>query len=162
MAGSISCIQINMHKATLASVQLSQILGRESMVAFVTEPYTAYGKIVYLPTGYSVFPQVPLDPPPRAGLVLPSSWTMVELPQFSTRDSVAVLVTLGATKVLLVSGYCDITVNFRQGWLEDCVEYARSHSCQLVLAIDSNAHSGLLGPQTVSYTHLTLPTNREV
>ena len=80
---TVPCIQINMHNAMLSSVQLSQHLGAENTIVFITEPYTAYNKIVSLPLGYNVFPQTPLDPSPRAGLAIPAHLPVVFLPQLS-------------------------------------------------------------------------------
>ena len=147
MAASLACVQINMHNAFLASVSLSQQLGSEPTIAFITEPYTAYDKIVSLPLGYNVFPQEPLSPPPRAGLAIPAHLPVSFLPDLSTRDSASVLVTIGDRKFLLVSGYCDITLDPIPSWLRDCVKYAEDNQHELVIGLDTNAHSALFGPQ---------------
>ena len=144
---SVPCIQINMHNAMLASVQLSQHLGAEPTIAFITEPYTAYNKIVSLPLGYNIFPQTPLDPAPRAGLAIPSYLPVVFLSHLSCRDSAVALVTIGTTKYVLVSGYCDITLDPVPQWLSDCVKYASDNDHQLIVSLDTNAHSGFFGPQ---------------
>ena len=144
---SLACVQLNMHNASLAAVQLSQRLGEDHALAFISEPYTAFGKIVTLPLGYTIFPQVPMDPAPRAGLVIPNHLPAVFLPQFSNRDSAAALITIGLHKYLVLSGYCDITMDPIQSWLVDATRYVEAHGYKMVVGLDTNAHSGLFGPQ---------------
>ena len=56
---------------------------------------------------------------------------------------------------------CGGAVCFASGYSEAVIELKDGHDLQRAL-IDAAGRMPFLGPNSVSYTHLTLPTNREV
>ena len=142
---SISCLQLNMHHALLANVHLVEYLVVEHSIAFITEPYTAFGKIVATPSGYSVFPHLTCTPPPRAGLLVPSAFQPVFLETLSSRDLVVAQVSFAQHTYVLASFYSDITSDFFQPCLQTLIDFVNQHDYRLIFCADTNAHSTLLG-----------------
>ena len=52
----------------------------------------------------------------------------------------------GTRDVILASIYMDITLPVDPPWLEELLQYSEDCSSGLLLAVDSNAHSNLYGP----------------
>ena len=146
----VACLQLNLHKAQMATVQLAHDLLLRPALAFLTEPYTAFGTLTAMPKGYQVFPSASMSPAPQAGMLVPQQLPAIAIPQFTTRDCSAVLVTLGGIRYLCVSGYLDITLPAIPDWLLQVVEYADSHQLRLIMGIDTNAHTPLFGGQDLN------------
>ena len=52
----------------------------------------------------------------------------------------------GARDVVVASIYLDIHLQVDPPWLVELLQYSDEHSSGLILAVDSNAHSTLYGP----------------
>ena len=57
-------------------------------------------------------------------------------------------IKVAGSVLLAVSAYLDITQPAVPAWLEDIPTYATQHSMGLIMAIDTNAHSYLYGPDS--------------
>ena len=143
---SVECVQLNLHKSALATGLFSHELSLAPRVGFVTEPHTAFKKVVGKPFQYKVFPELSSDVAPRAALYIPKSFRSVGMPQLSNADCQVALIYLQIGAVLLVSAYLDILKDPVPIWLTDVVDYADSKNFSVLMALDSNAHSTLYGP----------------
>ena len=142
----LPCIQLNLHKSSLATGLLSHSLSEKAQIGFITEPYVAHKKIVGKPLEYNVFPSIELDYSPRAALCVPRHIKCVHLQHLSNADCQVAMIYLATMSVLIASIYLDINDDPVPDWMEDVVEYADNHRLGLLLALDSNAHSHLFGP----------------
>ena len=141
-------LQVNLNKTFLATVELSTRLDESRQIAFLQEPYTAFGKVVAMPTTYKVFPGVHMEEPPRAALVIPKEYNPLPLTHLSNRDlSVASIAYRGETCVV-ASAYLDSTLPVVPAWLEQLVRFVEDRCCSLLLCMDTNAHSTLYGPDS--------------
>ena len=138
--------QVNLRKSSLATGLFSHELSSSPMIGFVTEPYTAFNKIVGKPLEYNVFPELALDAVPRAALYIPRNVKTVGMPQLSNPDCQVAIIFLDICTVLVASIYLDINLEPTPSWLLNLVSYATSKHYSLLLCMDSNAHSVLFGP----------------
>ena len=142
----LECKQVNLKKSSLATGLLSHSLSLAPKVGFITEPYTAFKKVVGKPSEYNVYPELTMESAPRAALYVPRIVKNVGVPQISNSDCQAALLYLQIGVVLAVSVYLDITLEPVPQWLERVVDFADSKRYPILLAMDSNAHSTLYGP----------------
>lgn len=138
--------QINLRKSSLATGLFSHELSSSPSIGFVTEPYTAFNKIVGKPAEYNVFPELALDTVPRTALYIPRIVQCIGMPQLSNADCQVALLLLEIGTTLIASIYLDINLDPTPTWLSALVTYADSKQYSLLLCIDSNAHSVLFGP----------------
>lgn len=135
------CIQVNLNKSNLASSLLvNDLLGGDS-IAFLTEPYTAYNKVVSMPRGYLTIPSFPILEGPRAALIIPRILQPIALEHLGNRDCSVALLQQNGLKFLVASIYLDINLDVVPTWLDEVMEYADQHNFPVVLCFDSNAHS---------------------
>ena len=142
----IECIQVNLKKSSLATGLFSHSLSTKPRIGFVTEPYTAFKKVVGKPLEYQVYPEIVLDSAPRAVLYIPKIIKCVSVPQMSNPDCQVALLYLQTGTILVASIYLDINLSPVPDWLEAITEYAASKRYPLLITMDSNAHSTLYGP----------------
>ena len=135
------CIQVNLNKSNLASALLVNGLIFQDSIAFITEPYVAYDKVVSMPKGYSTFPSHAIPNGPRAALSIPKILSPIALDHLSCRDCAAALLQCNGEKFLAVSAYLDINLEVVPDWLSSVVSYSDEHNYPLLLCMDSNAHS---------------------
>ena len=143
---NIDCVQVNLNKSALASGLLSHDLAAGPKIGFITEPHTAFKKVVGKPYEYNVFPELACDIAPRAALYIPRQVKSVGLPHLSNHDCQAALLYLQLGTILLVSAYMDINDTPPPVWLDDIMEYVDANRYGVLIAVDSNAHSFLYGP----------------
>ena len=143
---NINCVQVNLNKSALATSLLSHDLAAGPKIGFVSEPHTAFKKVVGKPYEYNVFPEIAGEVAPRAALYIPRQIKNVGLPHLSNPDCQVAILYLQITTILLVSAYMDINDTPPPSWLDDIMEYADSNRYGIVIAVDSNAHSYLYGP----------------
>ena len=127
----VACVQLNMHKARLATTTLTEYLLVFPAIAFLTEPYCAYNKIPAMPKGYHLFPSGPSSTNPRAALLVPMEYPATQLPQFSSRDVITAQVTFSQQSYILVSFYDDVNVDPVPQLLQQVHDYAHSRGCLL-------------------------------
>ena len=136
-------MQVNMNKAWLATVELVQVLKKNDFIGFVSEPYTAYGKVVAMPKGYKVF-HVKAQKVVRAALVVPCILSPIFLDHLSNDDCAVAMVRHDDRNIVVASLYLDRNVPIKeQKMLDDIMEYCEQHDCGVVLGMDSNAHSDM-------------------
>ena len=143
---NVECVQVNLHKSALATGLFSHELSRAPRIGFVSEPHTAFKKVVGKPYQYKVLPEIANDQIPRAALYIPHSIRSVGMPQLSGQDRQAALIYLHIGAILIVSAYLDINLSPTPDWLYEIINYVDDKGCGLILALDSNAHSTLYGP----------------
>ena len=147
MASQVTFVQLNMHRALIASTQLNHEIATEPKVCFITEPYTAFNKIANTPANHIHLPTTTLASRPRAAILLPRHTPHIFLEQLSNPDATVALLTTAKGKILIASIYLDY--NDKQvtpTWLHDIAEYAENKNLPAIFAFDSNAHSRLYGP----------------
>ena len=138
------CVQLNMNKASTATSVLTELLKQNDYVAFLSEPYTAFGKVCSMPKGYEVFHAAAGLGVVRAALVLPRLLSPIFLEHLSTRDCAVAMVRHDERNILLVSMYLDSSIPIaEQEFMDVVMNYCDEHDCGVVLAMDSNAHSDL-------------------
>ena len=142
----IECVQANLNKSSLATGLITHELESNPKIGFISEPYTAFKKVVGKPYEYNVFPELACDPAPRAALYVPRSIKNVGMPQLSNSDCQVAMLFLQMGTVLLVSAYLDINKAPSPDWLDSVVDLANSKQYGVIMAIDTNAHSYLYGP----------------
>ena len=112
----------------------------------ITEPYHYQNKICRFGTQHCLYPSQTLNLPPRAAIVVPKNMSVVFITHLSSAD--CCVLYYKPDNLLLVSAYLDGTKDRLPLWLQSVVEYANGHSHNLLLCMDSNAHSELYGPDT--------------
>ena len=138
------CLQVNMNKAFLATAVLTEQLKRKDYIAFLTEPYTAFGKVCSMPKGYEVFHASAGVGVVRAALVIAKILMPIFLIHLSTPDCAVAMVRHDERNILLVSMYLDKNIPIAaQVFMDEVMAYCDSHDCGIVLTMDSNAHSDL-------------------
>ena len=145
----LSFLQLNLHKATQASMLLGQELaGKSQTVCLITEPHTNYGKVTGMPGGTQVISATPEphQPGPRAAIVASRDLQIQALSRWCTRDSAVATAKLHGKQVLIASIYLDINHPVVPDWLDDLMTMASSKNTPLLIGMDSNAHSSLFGP----------------
>ena len=146
---SLSFIQLNMHKALTASVNLNLELGNTPSICMLTEPYIAFNKIANTPANYTAVPSTALTSRPRAAILLPRQTPFVYLEQLSNSDASVIIVQTRCSKLLLASIYLDYKdKSVTPPWLHKIAEYAESHALPAIFSFDSNAHSRMYGTTT--------------
>ena len=148
MPHTTNFIQLNMHRAFEASVELSHRLQNKPAICMITEPCTTLNKICQIPPGMTCIPSITLPERPRSAIFLPCNTPHVYLEQLSNRDCAAILLDTKCCKVLLVSIYLDYDLPVIQDWMEEVVQYATDKKLPLLMSLDSNAHTELYGPET--------------
>ena len=88
----------------------------------------------------------PSDPGPRAGLLVSNDLTASALESWCSRDCAAAVAKLHGHQVLIASVYLDITQPVTPAWLSELLTMAEDKQLPVILAMDSNAHSSLFGP----------------
>ena len=69
-----------------------------------------------------------------------------EISHLCHRDCTAVLLNCGSSEVVLASVYMDINLPVDPPWFTELLDYVERYSSGIILAVDSNAHSTLYGP----------------
>ena len=144
----IPFIQLNMHKAFEASVELNKLLLKTPTITLLTEPCTSFNKVCYVPQNYAAFPNVTLKERPRTAVFIPRSIPHIFVEQLSNKDCTVVLVDTLCGRIIIASIYLDSNLPVVQEWLTDLVQYADTKHYPLLLSFDCNAHSELYGPDT--------------
>ena len=142
----LPCIQSNLRKSALATSLLSHELSLKPRIGFVTEPHTAFKKVVGKPMEYNVYPEIVCEEAPRAALYIPRSVKNVGLPHLSNPDCQAALLYLQTSIILIASVYLDINLTPTPAWLRELSEFAETKRYGILIAMDSNSHSTLFGP----------------
>ena len=116
-------------------------------IAFLQEPYTAYGRTASIPRGLSLHAFAGTDPP-RAAILAPRYLQALTVEHLCTKDSAAVTFRLHGRTVLAVSIYMDSTLPVLQQCLLDSVDFADRRDLPLLICVDTNCHSVLYGEST--------------
>ena len=143
-------IQINLHKSQQATVLLGQDMeGQSQIISFVTEPHTIHNKITGMPKGTITIAHTTNNQNnngPRAGIVADRGLWINGLDKWCNRDCAVAMAHLHGRQVILASIYLDINEPVNPPWLEAIMAMADSKGLPVMLAVDSNAHSSLYGP----------------
>lgn len=99
----IPFIQLNMHRAFVASVQLTKTVISNPSICLLTEPTTAYNKVTNVPMNHICIPSSPLPTRPRTALLLPRN-----MPHVFLADAAVALVHTKCGKILIASIYLDL------------------------------------------------------
>ena len=147
---NITCLQANLHKSALATGLFTHGLSLEPALGFVTEPHTAFRKVVGKPPEYFVYPESAMEAVPRAALYIPKNLKHVSLKHLCNADCQVVNLFVESGQIVIASIYLDINDDPVPDWMERIVQYATQHSFDLLLTMDSNCHSQLFGPDNNS------------
>ena len=146
----VLCHQINLGRSSLALEVFNNKLKDRECIGFIMEPYVAFKRVASRPLGYIVFPEGIQEANPRAALFIPETIKCVGLPHLSNRDcQTALIYCLGKT-VVVASIYLDGEEEEEvvPDWLHRIVVYAESKNFDVLMCLDSNAHSELFGSNT--------------
>ena len=141
-------IQLNMHRATAASVLLQQQLQSVPAICMLTEPCTAFKKVAQVPKGYVCLPGTTRPERPRTAILIPRNLPHVFIEQLSNQDCTVALLQAERGKVILASIYLDSNKDVVPDWLENLLSFAENRRLPLIFSFDCNAHSQLYGPDT--------------
>ena len=145
----LSFLQINLHKATQATILAGRELeNKQQIVACITEPHTTAGRITGMPTNTNIVYHRPSkgQPAPRAGLVASKDLKLTSMDNWCNRDCAVAVTSLHGRRTILASIYLDITQPAVPPWLEQLLDMAENKRMPMIIAMDSNAHSALYGP----------------
>ena len=146
----LSFTQLNLHKAVQATVLLGRELeGKTQSIALLTEPHTVAGKITGMPKGTTAIYDKSIkngQPGPRAGIVASRDLGLTAVENRCNRDCAVAIARIHGRRTLLASVYMDIHEDIAPAWLVDLIGMAKAKRLPLLLAMDSNAHSSLYGP----------------
>ena len=145
---SLPFIQLNMHRALMASIELTKTLNTSNAICLLTEPCTNQNKICYVPNNVICLPSTTLSDRPRTAIFLPRHTPHVFLDQLSNKDCTAAILDFPCGRAIVASVYLDYNLPVVQDWLEALLQYADSKKYPILIAMDSNAHSELYGPET--------------
>ena len=121
----VKLIQLNCHNAYQTGTELGLLMAKSSsVIAFLQEPYTAFGKVAMVPKGLSLHAGDGGDLGPRAAVLVPRRLQALTVEHLCTRDSAVVSVRLQGRTVLVASVYMDSTLPVIQPWLEDIFAFA--------------------------------------
>ena len=146
----ISITQINLrHTKGAWGTLLSNIFAKRNPVVLATEPYVETNN--QLPKVHKDL--VPFyykkgDVRPRAAILIHKSladkcW---ELPQFTTKDQIAIKINHDSKDIILVSSYMDSTLdNVPPTEMTPLVDYAKQHNLPIVISSDTNSQHCLWG-----------------
>ena len=91
-------------------------------------------------------PQASFDHVLLSSIFSPWHLKAQEITHLCNRDCTAVVFNCGSEDVISASIYLDITMPVVSVWIGKLLNYAKDHVCGLVLAVDSNVHSPIYGP----------------
>ena len=148
MPNTLPFLQLNMHRALVASVELNKALNVNPRICMITEPCTFRNKVCHVPTNFICLPNQALSERPRAAIYIPRHVPHVFLDQLSSRDCAVVLIDTQRGKLLLVSAYLDYNLPVVQPWLRKVMQYSDNKRLPTLLSFDANAHTELYGPDT--------------
>ena len=148
MTPSLPFVQLNMHRAVVASVELQKKIADGKHYCMITEPCTYQNKLAHKPLNYTCLPSTTLTDRPRAAIFLPRNTPHTFLDQLSNRDCVVALVETRRGKLLLASIYLDANEPVVPPWLTTLIRYIDSKKYPTLLSFDANAHTELYGPDT--------------
>jgi hypothetical protein len=138
--------QHNLRKCRTATEILIKQLGecKDSFICLIQEPYTYKSKIRLFPNQAKVYST---DHPegPRACIVSSQDMDLWVVPKFTGRDITTCLWQTKKGRVYLSSVYCDILYPPISEELESLTDFCRISKKELVLGLDTNAHSSLWG-----------------
>ena len=110
------------------------------------EPHRYRENLATKPPNSFCFPNKPITGGPRVAIFASKTLDILELQQFPSRDSIAACINDGESKTIVASLYMDILKPVKQEIFTDLLSFVKAKNLPLVLAIDSNAHSTLFGP----------------
>ena len=149
MTTTILCWQTNVGRSRAASTQLLVDLTQTertnpSLIALVQEPHLdSEGKVGKFHS-HKVWCHETARP--RACVIAGPSVSGYPLSQFITRDVAAGIINTGTKEVCVVSVYCDINLDFPPT-LFRLLGFAERRKLEVVIGLDSNAHSPIWGSQ---------------
>ena len=149
----LSFLQVNLHKATQATILAGRELeNKQQIIACITEPHTTAGRITGMPSGASIIYHRSERgrPAPRAGLVASRDLKLTAMDNWCNRDCAVAVASLHGRRTLIASIYLDITQPTVPLWLVQLLDMAEAKNMPMIIAMDSNAHSCLYGPDNNS------------
>ena len=133
-----------MHRAQTAYTELlSSLNTTPDALCLLQEPYVVWGRLPR-PRGCDVFPSS--LPDPRTAIYSPKHLKAQEISHLCNRDCTVILINGCSGDLILASVYLDITLPAVPDWLDGLMEYSTAHPASVLLAVDSNSHSTLYGP----------------
>ena len=143
----VSFTQVNLHKSKQATLLAGMgMAGRDHVVALLTEPHTIGGRLYGFPKGTQcIYDRTLTNTTPRAGIVASRDIPITTLDKWCNRDCAAGLVKINGKQTIIASIYLDINKPVRAAWLEALLKMAESRGYALIVGMDSNSHSDLMG-----------------
>ena len=145
---TLKCIQLNCHKSKAAVANLRNELMCDIDVGLIQEPHT-YDNDVKGLAGFQVLHAGDADHRPRAAIIAKQHVNIWFDRRFSDADTVVGIVKYGDKQIFIASVYLDIQLNaVISNSMERLVSYCKMNNLELILGVDSNAHSVLYGDET--------------
>ena len=139
-------LQLNMKKSFVAAVELSKRFdGKENLACLITEPYRYREKIALTPPGATVITSKKNS---RAAIIYKSKGEILPLESLMNGDCAVGLLRTNNKTIVIASIYLDINLETTPNWLKKITDYATVKKYDLLIGMDSNAHSVLYGPDS--------------
>jgi len=145
-------IQLNTHRAEVAhTLLLNKCNNFKSYICFVQEPQTYKNRLINKPRRTLTCATMLGNIRPRAAIFISNNLKFTELKEFSSADCAVAVGKIGGKMTVISSIYMDIeNTNVIPEQVHALIHYATTNKYAILLAIDTNAHSSLYGPDTNS------------
>ena len=142
----ITVNQINTNRSfTATTLLMDKLRKKDDYVLLISEPNLSKSSKINGITGNArAFPAKGKEKQ-RTCVVVHKSLECVELSKFTTKDCVAVMISLANSHVVFVSFYCDIKGLISEHEVKKVIEFANKQCLPIILGGDTNAHSILFG-----------------
>lgn len=136
--------QTNINKSLLGITELRRrFRENKNLISLTTEPYTYKGRIRMRPLNTITIADETGTINPRAAIFASKHIDIIKIESLTNKDCVTALLTAGDRRLLLSSIYMDIKKPVEQGIYKKLMDYAKNKSYDMLMGIDTNAHSHL-------------------
>ena len=144
------CWQINMQHSKAATAELVKRLQDTPTdaltIVLMQEPWINGGKMRGL-GGLTGMKALHVGKTARAGLIFKGNGHVWLVPEFSSNDICTAVLKTDSSEVYFASVYCDINMAIKNELLINLTDFCNKNSKELILGMDSNAHSVLTGSE---------------
>ena len=138
---TISVCAINLRKCKTAMAELNK---RRSNIALITEPYTVRSEVALVDkAAFKLYSAI--GSKPRACVRTAKDVPAWLVNEFTSRDICTIAIKINGRLTYVTSAYLDINLPVRQTQLVNLISHCELKRIALVVAMDSNSHSGLWG-----------------
>ena len=145
------CWQINLQHSKAATAELVKRLEvtdhAATTVVLVQEPWLVKGKVCGF-GGVTDLKVLHVGKTARAMIIFKGTCDVWLVPEFSGNDICTAVMKTDCSEVFFTSVYCDIKMAIKNDTLSNLTNFCNVNSKELVLGVDSNAHSVITGSLT--------------